>query len=135
MLQRQIVGHHIPPHQRTNAVGIVLRADHAILRQIGKTLMGQPRQGIFLQQAVLFLTQHQLPLMQEGDVVADLLQIADDVGGQQNGTILLPGVLVEDIQNFIPYHGIEAAGGFVQNQQLCLMGQSHGDGQLHFHAA
>ena len=73
--------------------------------------------------------------MQEGDVVADLLQIVDDVGGQQNGTILLPGVLVEDIQNFIPYHGIEAAGGFVQNQQLRLMGQCHGDGQLHLHAA
>ena len=97
--------------------------------------MGQPRQSVLLQQAVLFLTQHQLSLMQEGDVVADLLLIADNVGGQQDGAILLPGVLVEDVQDLVPHHGIKTAGGLVQDQQLCLMGQCHGGGKLHLHAA
>ena len=48
--------------------------------------------------------------------------------------ILLPGEVVEHVQNLVPDHGVQAAGGLVQQQQAGPMGQGHGDGQLHLHA-
>ena len=48
---------------------------------------------------------------------------------------LIPCELGEQIQDLIPDDGIQPGGGFVQHQQLCLMAQRRGDGELHLHAA
>ena len=72
--------------------------------------------------------------MQEGDVVADLFQVADNVGGDQNGVILVPGEFVENVHDLVPDDRVKAAGGFVQNQKPWVVGQGDGNAQLHFHA-
>ena len=72
--------------------------------------------------------------MEEGDVVAQLLQIAEDVGGDQDGVALIPGELIEELQHLVPDDGVQAGGGLVQHQQLRMMAQGRGDGQLHLHA-
>ena len=48
--------------------------------------------------------------------------------------VLLPGELVENLQHLVPDDGVQAGGRLVQNQQLWLVAQGHGDGQLHLHA-
>ena len=72
--------------------------------------------------------------MEEGDIVAQLLQVAKDVGGDEDGVVLLPGELVEDLQHLIPDDGVQTGGGLVQHQQPGAVAQGHGNGQLHLHA-
>ena len=71
--------------------------------------------------------------MDEHDVVRNLLQIAGDVEGHQNGVILLLNKVQQHIQYVVPDHRVQAAGGFVQDQQLGVVGKSDGDCQLHLH--
>ena len=71
--------------------------------------------------------------MDEHDVVRNLLQIAGDVGGHQNGVVLLLNKVQQHIQNVVPDHRVQAAGGFVQDQRLGVVGEGDGDRQLHLH--
>ena len=82
-----------------------------------------------LQKGVLFLAEQQPPLVEEGDIVAQLLQVAQNVGGDQDGVVLLPGELVEDLQHLVPDDGVQAGSGLVQHQQPGAVAQGHGDGQ------
>ena len=72
--------------------------------------------------------------MQEGNVITELLQIAEDMGGDQNGVVLLPGELVENLQHLVPDDGVQTGGCFVQHQKSGLVAQGGGNGQLHLHA-
>ena len=40
--------------------------------------------------------------MDKRDVVAELFQVRDNVGGKQNGMVLLTGELVEQLQYLVP---------------------------------
>ena len=93
----------------------------------------QLHDGVLLQQPVLLLEEDQLAPVEEGDVVADLLQVADDVGGQDHRVVGLAGEVVEHVQHLVPDHGVQAAGGLVQQQQFGPVGEGCGDGQLHLH--
>ena len=110
-----------PAHHRLTAEAV------GLLRRAGKD-------GVFLQKAVLLIAEKELPLVQKGDVVTELLQIREDVGGDEDGVVLLPGELVEQFQHLVPDDGVQAGGGLIQHQQLGIVGQGGGDGQLHFHA-
>ena len=90
--------------------------------------------AILLQQPILLVAEQQPPLVEEGDIVAQLLQVAQNVGGDQDGVVLLPGELVEDLQHLVPDDGVQAGSGLVQHQQPGAVAQGHGDGQLHLHA-
>ena len=46
--------------------------------------------AVLLQKGILFLAEQQPPLMEKGDVVAELFQIAENVGGDQDGVGLVP---------------------------------------------
>ena len=72
--------------------------------------------------------------MKEGHIVAELLQIADDVGGDEHGVVLLPGKVREELHHLVPHHGVQAGGGLIQHQELGVVAQGHSDGELHLHA-
>ena len=72
--------------------------------------------------------------MQKGHVVAELFQVADDVGGDEHGVVLVPGEVREDLHHLVPHHRVQPGGGLIQHQEPGVVGQGHGDGQLHFHA-
>ena len=72
--------------------------------------------------------------MQKGNGIAELFQIADDVGRDQNCMVLIPHKVQQQIDELIPHHRIQAAGGFVQQQQLGVMRKCHGKALLHLHA-
>ena len=71
--------------------------------------------------------------MDEHDIVRNLLQVAGDVGGHQNGVVLLLNKVQQHIQNVVPDHRVQTAGGFVQDQQLGVVGEGDGDRQLCLH--
>ena len=73
--------------------------------------------------------------MQERNVVADLLQIADNVTGEHHGVLLVPGEVRKDGQYLVSHHRVKAAGGLVQQQKLRLMAQRHSQPLLHLHTA
>ena len=56
--------------------------------------------------------------MQEGDGIAQLFQVADNVGGNEDGAFFVPGKIQQDIHHFIPHHRVQPIGGFIQQQQL-----------------
>ena len=73
--------------------------------------------------------------MDKSDVITQLFQIACDVGGEEDGMLFIPGVFPENIEDLVPSDGIQSAGGLIQDEQLCLVGQRHSNGQFHLHAA
>ena len=87
---------------------------------------------VFLLQPVFFFAEDQPAFVQEGNVVADFFQVADDVGGDQNGMVLVSGEFVENVHDLVPDDRVKAAGGFVQNQKPWVVGQGDGNAQLHF---
>ncbi|CAN4028396.1 2-hydroxy-6-oxo-6-phenylhexa-2,4-dienoate hydrolase, partial [Dysosmobacter welbionis] len=134
-LQRPARRHQRPLHQAPDAAeaavlpgyhGPVLKAVHLICRA--------HEDAILLQQPILLVAEQQPPLVEEGDIVAQLFQVAQNVGGDQDGVVLLPGELVEDLQHLVPDDGVQAGSGLVQHQQPGAVAQGHGDGQLHLHA-
>ncbi len=93
--------------------------DHDGFRHEGLRLLRRVvEDAVLLQKGVLFLAEQQPPLMEKGDVVAELFQIAENVGGDQDGVGLVPGELVEKLQDLVPDDGVQAGGGLVQHQQL-----------------
>ena len=72
--------------------------------------------------------------MQKGNGITELFQIADDVGRDQNCVILVPHKVQQQIDQLIPHHRVQTAGGFVQQQQLGVMRKCHGKALLHLHA-
>ena len=89
---------------------------------------------VFLLQPVFFLAENQSAFVEEGNVVADLFQVADNVGGDQNGVVFVPRKFVKNVHDLVPDDRVKAAGGFVQNQKPWVVGQGDGNAQLHFHA-
>ena len=47
---------------------------------------------------------------------------------------VLGGEVGEHLQQLLPDHGVQAAGGLVQKQELCPVAQRRRDAQLHGHA-
>ena len=72
--------------------------------------------------------------MQKGNGIAELFQVADDVGRDQNCMVLIPHKVQQQIDQLIPHHRVQAAGGFVQQQQLGVMRKCHGKALFHLHA-
>ena len=73
--------------------------------------------------------------MKEGDIVTDFLQVADDMGRNQHRMAFLPGKFSEQLHHLVAHHRVQSIGGLIQKQQLRMMGQRHGDSQLHFHSS
>ena len=48
--------------------------------------------------------------------------------------VLIPHKVQQQIDQLIPHHRVQAAGGFVQQQQLGVMRKCHGKALLHLHA-
>ena len=92
-------------------------------------------QGVFLSQGVLFLTEQQPALVQECNGIAQLFQVADNVGGDEDGVFFVPGKIQQDIHHFIPHHRVQPIGGFIQQQQLCVVGKRHRNAQLPLHSS
>ena len=89
-------GHCIPAHKRLGAVGADPLAVHRRIqcRQLRRRAMPQ---SVFLPQGVLFLAEQQPALVQKGDGIAQLFQVADDVGGDEDGVVLIPGKVQQQI--------------------------------------
>ena len=73
--------------------------------------------------------------MQEGDGIAQLFQIADDVGGDKDGVFLIPGKIQQHVCHLVPHHRVQPIGGFIQQQQLCVVGKRHRNAQLPLHSS
>ena len=72
--------------------------------------------------------------MQEGNGVAELFQITDNVGRDKNGVVFVPHKIQQQVDELIPDDRVQAAGGFVQKQQLRMVGQCHCKAEFHLHA-
>ena len=73
--------------------------------------------------------------MDKGDVVRYFFQILHNVGGHKDTVGFILDKVQKNIQDFISYDWIQPACRLIQDQKLCLVGKSHGDGQLHLHTA
>ena len=49
--------------------------------------------------------------------------------------VLIPGKIQQQVDQFIPHHRIQTAGGLVQKQQLRMVSQCNGKPLFHLHAA
>lgn len=87
------------------AEAVLPQADQAILQR-RKLFPAAFDKGVFVPQRILFFMEEQSAVIQQGDGVRDLVQVAGDVGGQQDGVAFLLQEFQKDIQNFIPYQGI-----------------------------
>lgn len=67
---------------------------------------------------------------QDDEVVADALQVGDDVGGEQDGHSALGGGFHEGLEEGAPGQGIERGGGLVQHEQLRSLGERQRQGDL-----
>lgn len=86
------------------------------------------------QDLILVPGQQDPSVVNEGHAVSDLLQVAGNVGGHEDGALPVPDILHKQVQDLVPHHRIQSGGRLIHNQQLCMVGQGAGDLQLHFHA-
>ena len=61
--------------------------------------------------------------MDHGNVVGYLIQVAGDMGGDQDGMLPVLDESKEDIQDLIPDNGVQAAGSLIQDKKLGMMAQ------------
>ena len=55
------------------------------------------------------------------------------MGGHQNRVVLILDELPEHVQNILPYHRIQTAGGLVQDEELGMVREGNGDAELSAH--
>ena len=72
--------------------------------------------------------------MDKSNIISHLFQITGDVGRKQHPTGIVLDKIQQNIQNFIPHNGVQAAGCFIQQKQLCVMRKRHDNRKLHLHA-
>ena len=87
---------------------------------------GAAHPAVAVQNVVLGLREDDLPLVDVGDVVRRLLQVAGDVAGDEDGVVLVADEAQKFIQNLVPHHRVQSGGGLVQDQQPGLVGQGGG---------
>ena len=73
--------------------------------------------------------------MEKCHIIRHLFQITGDVGGNQNGMLLVLHEFQKQIQQVVPHHRIQSAGRLVQDQQLRVVGKCQHQRKLHAHAA
>ena len=95
---------------------------------------GAAHLAVLLQNIVFGGGQDDLPPVEVGDVVGDLLQVPGDVAGQEDGVLLVGDEGEQLLQNAVPDHWVQSGGGLVQNEQPGPVGQGGGQGQLHLHS-
>ena len=67
--------------------------------------------------------------MQKGNVVAQALQITDDMRRNQDGVCFILHKIIEDIENFVADNRIESAGRLIENQHRAVLDHGPGDGE------
>ncbi len=72
--------------------------DGTALGQAGKVGLGAAQQAVFLQQIVLIFAEQQLAVMQVGDGIGDLFQIAGNVAAHQYAVLLV----LDEVQQQVP---------------------------------
>ena len=82
---------------------------------------------------ILAAAEKQFSIADISDIVSSAFQIAGDMGREQYTVFSILNILRENLQQFISGNRIEAAGGFVQDQQLCVVRERTGQHQLHLH--
>lgn len=70
----------------------------------------------------------------DGDAVAEVLEFAEDVGGDEDGFAHALEFL-EDGHHFDAGSGVEAAGGFVEEEELGVVDEDAGESESLLHAA
>ena len=110
-----------------------LRADHDLLQaQLIAVLRGaQVPEGA--DKLRLFPAGQKPPAPEVGDVVGAPVQIAGNVGGEEDAALPAGRQSPEQLQQLVPAHGIQPAGGLVEEEQSGPMGQGQGDQVLHPH--
>lgn len=68
------------------------------------------------------------------DPVAEGLKLAQDVGGDQDGFALFPE-LAQDVHHFDACSGVQAAGRFIQEEEVRVMDEDSGQAQALLHTA
>src|SRR5690554_2076691 len=78
--------------------------------------------AVILQEFILALAKDNLPLMNQGDVVRDAFQVANYMGGHEDGIAFILNEIHKHILNLVSNNGIKAAGGFIQNEEAGVVG-------------
>ena len=75
-----------------------------------------------------------LPLVDNGDAVAEFLRLFQMMGGENDGGSL-PGNVADDVEDVVAALGIDPHGRLIEQQGLGLMHQPNGQIQAPLHAA
>ncbi|MPN53747.1 hypothetical protein SDC9_201413 [bioreactor metagenome] len=94
------------------------RAHNKHRRNLSQLLGTATQNTIAFKQIILLITQQHFPLMQKTDVVANLFQIARNMGRYQNGMLVILNEFHKNIQNFVAHDGVQTAGRLIKQQQL-----------------
>src|SRR5215471_3193788 len=71
--------------------------------------------------------------MNDADVIAEALDFAHDVCGEDDGFATF-AALTDEVNDGASSHNVEAGGGFIENHDLRGVDESAGDGGFLFHA-
>lgn len=77
---------------------------------------------------------NELAFFDDGDAVAEVLEFAEDVGGDENGFSHALEFL-EDGHHFNAGSGVKSAGGFVEEKKLGVVNEDAGEAESLLHAA
>ena len=89
--------------------------------------------AVLLEKSVLFLAEDKLASVNERNIVAELLKVADDMRGYQHGILRISCEFIENINDFVPDNGVETVCRLIENEQFCIVRKCNGDAELYFH--
>ena len=111
-------------------VGVARRDDVLVGRQRGRVAARAGEPQVAVEQRLDVALDPDLGVDEHDEVVADPLQVGDDVRGEHDAQLVLGHRLHEDLQELPPGQRVEAGHRLVEDQQLRPLGQAEGEGEL-----
>ena len=128
---RQKLLHGAPfPDQTFTPIGPAPGEHHQPGWQRSQYILAAVQHAVFLQKVILVLLKQQLPVVQVRDGIRNLLKVRRDVAAHDNAVPLVLDELQKQVQQLTAHHRVKTGGGFVQHQQLGVMGQRRSQAQF-----
>ena len=90
--------------------------------------------AVLILKLIIGLEKEQPAMMNIGNIVGDFIQVACNMGGDQDRMIFFLAEFPEKVEDFIPEYWIQAVGRFIHDQKFGRMTERDGKLQLGFHS-
>lgn len=123
-------------HEHVHAIGVAggagaFDASH----ELGGLCLGAVGDAGAVGNVLAWQVKHNRAVIDADDAVGSTIEIRRNVAREQHAALAVGDKGEQLIEQFLACHGIEARGGFVQNEQLGIVAERAGELQLHTHAA